>query len=187
MGVAFWVLFVAYGMYVLDRYANTPGRGADEQASWPGDGAVALSRDRMTLLLLAHPDCPCTRATMTELGKLAAKLDKKAVIHVLFVGISETDAAAKSLVESARAVPGIHVAFDPDGSHAKRFGAWTSGQALLFKADGTRVFAGGITPSRGHEGDNLGSEAIVERVLRDRSPASLTSVFGCSLSEWMGR
>jgi hypothetical protein len=72
---------------------------------------------------------------------------------------------------------------DPDGAIAQAFGAYTSGQVLVYGADGGLLFNGGITASRGHEGDNPGRAAIVAR-LRDQVPApSTASVFGCALDE----
>ena len=71
---------------------------------------------------------------------------------------------------------------DADGVEAARFGAKTSGQALLYAADGRLLFHGGLTPSRGHEGDNEGLRRVTAildgKAARDESP-----VFGCSLRD----
>jgi hypothetical protein len=43
------------------------------------------------------------------------------------------------------------------------------------------VFRGGITGSRGHEGDNAGESAIIG-LTQGRDPQGGTQVFGCALS-----
>ena len=70
---------------------------------------------------------------------------------------------------------------DEGGVEASRFGAATSGQAILYDGDGRLVFSGGITAARGHFGDNAGSQALA-RLLIDGMPSRPhTPVFGCAL------
>jgi hypothetical protein len=74
---------------------------------------------------------------------------------------------------------------DLEGRESRRFGAATSGQTLLYAADGRLLFNGGITESRGHSGDNAGRSAILSLVLGLTSaptgqPLS-TPVYGCPL------
>ena len=57
----------------------------------------------------------------------------------------------------------------------------TSGHALLFDRDGHLLFSGGITPARGHEGDNFGASAIAARLAGRPAPAE-TPVFGCPIA-----
>jgi hypothetical protein len=91
-------------------------------------------------------------------------------------GWDETD-----LRQMAGGIPGVEVISDRGGTEAARFGAQTSGQCFLFAADGRRLFSGGITASRGHEGDNAGRDALVA-LLTGRTPdQTSTPVFGCSL------
>ena len=71
--------------------------------------------------------------------------------------------------------------FDDICRKAKSFGAFTSGQALLYSKDGHLLFTGGITESRGHEGSNEGADAIETFVNHGRLPTSETPVFGCAL------
>lgn len=75
----------------------------------------------------------------------------------------------------------MNVVNDGDGVEAKRFGAFTSGQALLYDAQGQLRFSGGITDSRGHEGDNAGREAIEAILAGKTATTTLTDVFGCGL------
>jgi hypothetical protein len=70
---------------------------------------------------------------------------------------------------------------DPGGVEAARFGAKTSGHVVAYDEQGTLAFAGGITPARGHVGDNMGRRSL-ERVLAGSTAVDATRVvLGCSL------
>jgi len=85
------------------------------------------------------------------------------------------------LIARAQAIPGVNVFHDPGGREMRRFGAETSGQTMLYDAGGTLRFRGGITASRGHEGDNPGRSAIVASLGEGTVQRATTPVFGCSL------
>jgi hypothetical protein len=70
---------------------------------------------------------------------------------------------------------------DDRGVEAERFGTSTSGQTLLYSADGRLLFSGGITGSRGHAGDNEGRDGLVALLTRAGSGRTRASVFGCPL------
>jgi hypothetical protein len=132
--------------------------------------------------MLAHPHCPCTRASIGELALLMAHVQGRLTATVLFLSPSDMPAAWEQtdLWEDAAAIPGVTVMRDADGAEARRFGAVTSGQVIVYDASGRVLFSGGITPSRGHAGDNQGRSAIV--ALLDGDPSVRGSrVFGCSL------
>jgi hypothetical protein len=70
---------------------------------------------------------------------------------------------------------------DIGGRVARRFGAATSGQGLLYDRAGRLRFQGGLTSARGHAGDNAGSAAIVA-LAQGRVPDTVeTPVYGCPL------
>jgi hypothetical protein len=178
-----WIAAVAFGMRVLFHYENTPGRVGAVFQAWPA-AQIERATDRPTLVMLAHPHCPCTAASVGELAQVMARLQGKVAAYVLFVKPKEAgpDWDNTSLRRSAEAIPGVKVVYDPDGVEASRFGAETSGHTLLFGADGRLLFSGGITASRGHAGDNAGESAIVA-ILNNQTPArTQTLVFGCSLA-----
>jgi hypothetical protein len=85
------------------------------------------------------------------------------------------------LWETAGRIPGVTVLADRDGADARRFGARTSGHALLFDNSGKLLFSGGITSARGHEGDNAGRSAILGLVEGRASDLATTPIYGCDL------
>ena len=178
-----WIASVAFGLRVLFQYENTPGRVGVAPQIWPSK-QIKLSSDQPTLVMLAHPRCPCTESSVGELAQIMAQLQGKLTAYVLFVKPREAgiDWEETSLQRSVEAIPGTQIILDPDGIEAERFGAKTSGHTLLFDANGRLLFSGGITASRGHAGDNAGTSAIIA-LLNNQTPArTQTHVFGCLLA-----
>lgn len=178
-----WIAAVAGGLRVLFRYENTPGSIGVTPRTWP-TVQIERSADRPTLVMIAHPRCPCTMASLAELAKLMAQLEGKVTAYVLFIKPTGTgsDWEETNLIESAKTIPGLKVVFDLDGQAARRFGAETSGHTFLFDTTGRLVFSGGITLSRGHAGENAGENSIIS-VLNKKAPIrTRTLVFGCSLT-----
>ncbi|MBX3024991.1 hypothetical protein KF840_08790 [bacterium] len=105
-------------------------------------------------------------------------------VAVLFLapGTESRDWWHGDLWRSATAIPGVRVLGDVDGRERSRFGAFTSGQAMLYGATGELLFSGGITPARCRAGDNPGRRAVAERLRAwPSSEGSTAAVFGCSL------
>lgn len=178
-----WLLLVAGAMTLLAAYSNTPGIAGVAPPRWPSDSQIARDPSRPTLLVLAHPQCPCTNATLGELELLMAQTQGKVNVHVVFVrppGLAE-DLVKGDLWRKASAIPGVTVEIDDGNVEAHHFHVETSGEALLYGSDGGLLFAGGITLSRGHSGDNPGRTAITALVNRRSAHESTTPVFGCSL------
>ena len=87
-----WLLLVAGAMTFLAAYSNTPGTAGVAPTRWPSDSQIARDPSRPTLVLLAHPQCPCTNATLGELELLMAQTQGKVSVHVVFVrppGVTE--------------------------------------------------------------------------------------------------
>ena len=124
--------------------------------------------DRPTLVFLAHPQCDCTRATLGELAEVLARTSQPPKTYVLFLRPTLFDAGWEqtALWQTARSLPNVTVLRDDDGAEAKRFGAETSGQTLLYDERGTLAFSGGITGSRAHAGDNAGRASLLALINR---------------------
>jgi hypothetical protein len=178
-----WFFVVAAGFLVLAREEFTPIGTCASVTSFPSNSALQLAPDRVTLLLFAHPHCPCTRASLHELDGLLAEIGDKVSAIVLFTipkgvppGWEEGD-----LFKLATAIPGLRVICDQEGVEARRFNVQGSGQSLLYSSAGKLLFSGGITPSRGHEGDNMGRSAVVSFIRYGHSKFNHSPAFGCSL------
>ena len=148
---------------------------------WPAESKLTRSDRQPTLLLFAHPHCPCTRATIGELALLMrhAAGVSATVVFTEPAGVPE-DWMETDLGRSASAIPGVKQVRDDRGFEAKNFGATTSGFAVLYAPDGKLLFRGGITDGRGHAGDNEGRSAILS-LIAGRTATATTRVFGCPL------
>jgi hypothetical protein len=178
-----WLTAAVFGMTRLDRFSTKPGVLGHPPTHWQMTAGIMLDRTRPTLVMFVHPKCPCTRASLAELNRLAALCPGRAAVFVLLwdpKGYSETWARTE-LYSEAKAIPGVQVRFDRDGMAARRLGAATSGETLLYAPDGRLLFQGGLTGSRGHEGDNAGLSAIVARLRGTSDAARQTPVYGCPL------
>ncbi|MBI3313535.1 MAG: RedB protein [Candidatus Omnitrophica bacterium] len=183
--IAAWFLLIAIGEGVLLNYGAKPGATAPPPGEWPAETSIPKNHDSPTLLMFVHPHCPCSRASIGELAIMAAHVQGKADIQVVFLKPGKfSDPWTKSdLWKQASGIPGVKVMVDENGKEAERFHALTSGQTLLYGVDGRLLFSGGITASRGHSGDNAGRSAVESILLKGSADRKQTPVFGCSLMD----
>lgn len=183
LGIA-WIIAIVTGLGLLLKYNTTPGRTAQVPPQWP-ETKLSRAADRPTLVMVAHPRCPCTRASIGELARIMARARGKLAAYVLFVKPKESgsDWDATDLQSSAANIPGVTVLSDPGGVEATRFGAETSGHTLLFDTNGGLLFSGGVTAARGHSGDNPGEDAVISLVNNAIPKRKNTFVFGCALKD----
>jgi hypothetical protein len=187
--IAAWAVVIGFGLHTLLVYKGKAGSPGQTPEIWPVNGSISLFSAKPTLLVFAHPRCPCTKATLGEIELLAAQAKGCFVPTILFyepdeVKLSESEAWTNSvLIKEAQSIPGVKLIFDPKGELARQFGAETSGHTVLYRPDGKLLFSGGITGSRGHLGENAGFDSLL-RILTEPSaqPDRVTgSVFGCGL------
>jgi len=180
---ALWLSLVGTGISFLWNYGSTPGLAATAPVRWPAGSRIERAPDLATLVMLVHPHCPCTRASIGELSRLMTQAQGRVKAYVLFVkppNFSD-EWVQTDLLASAAAIPGVRVVRDDEGVEAARFHAATSGQTMLYDAEGKLLFSGGITSARGHAGDNAGRAAIVSLLTTDDVAQKETAVFGCPL------
>jgi hypothetical protein len=182
----FWAAALAKGIMLISSYESTPGAQGEAPAVWPRDSCIQAAPGRFNLVLFIHSRCPCTSATVSELARIMPHVEGKLCVHAVFVnpqGESQ-DWSRTALFESTSIIPNVTNQIDQGGLEAKRFGAATSGQTVLYDPRGRLLFSGGITESRGHEGDNAGASAIIALVnSRTTAAAVRTPVFGCALCD----
>jgi hypothetical protein len=188
LAIALWAGAVLAGSYELLRYSAAPGPMGKTAARWPEGTHLALSPDRPTLVMFAHPQCACTRASLAELGRMLTRVGPRVAAHVVFMRGTDEAWTQSSTVARARELPNVEVSFDTT-DEAARFGAATSGHTTLYAPTGERLFVGGLTASRGHEGYSQGQASLIALIegpeLKDASsatpPPDHTRVFGCEL------
>jgi hypothetical protein len=186
IAVALWIPTVAFGISVLWKYSVTPGRPGTPPADWPANAPIQRTGGRSALVMFVHPRCECSSATLGELAIIMAHTPAQLDADVFFYSpASEAGSWVRTgLWNTANAIPGVRVHVDRDAAIAQSFGAFTSGQTLLYDPRGRLQFRGGITAFRGHSGDNAGRSAI-SALLLGKTPSSaaavMTPVLGCSL------
>jgi hypothetical protein len=178
LGVALWLGAIAAGFSAWETYEATPGeRGPTAAAEDPP------SEGPWSVVLYAHPHCPCLRASLTGLAELLAAAPAGTGAEVVFVrppgvpdGWEQTAAW-----DAAAGLPGVRVRCDAGGAEARRAGAATSGHVVVSDRAGWVAFSGGITRARGRVGESAG-KAAVRAILAGGPPAVREApVFGCPL------
>jgi len=180
---ALWLVAVGAGFAFILNYQNAGGSTGTTPQQWPSGTQIVLDRNRDTLIMFAHPQCPCTRASVEELNRLLARSNGKAAAQVWFFkpGGFPGDWTRTGLWGSAAAIPGVAVHEDANGTESRLFGAETSGYVLLYDTRGKLLFNGGITAGRGHAGDNAGENAVVSLLAGQEVKLKRTEVYGCPL------
>jgi hypothetical protein len=183
IAIALWLGSAGTGLFWLMAYDNTPGASADAPVHWPADSALTPDAAAPTLVMLAHPRCDCTRASLGELAELLARVKFKPRTFVVFIkpGGTASGWEQSGTWEQAKRIPGVTLVRDDDGAEARRFGVHTSGQTLLYDAGGKLLYSGGTTGSRGKPGENAGRADLVALVDGARRPRATRPVFGCPL------
>lgn len=179
-----WLLAVSIGLKLLNGYAAVPGRPSAPPMTWPESSRLDRVPRQPVLLLFAHPQCPCTRATLEELDGIMAHVNGQVTAYVLFLRPPTASArwAESALYRKAARIPGVRIVVD-NGAEAGRFHVATSGAAVLYDELGHLVFHGGITSARGHAGMNAGRATLQQSILRGAPGCESTAVFGCALPE----
>jgi hypothetical protein len=182
-GAVAWLLLAVTGTVVMTGYSNTAGPASDTVPPLAEHLSARMTAGRHTLFMFVQPKCPCSRASISELARLMNACHEHLDAQAYFFQPADqpNNWSHTGLWESTARIPGVTVTQDLDGSHARSLHIGTSGEVLLYDPQGDLVFHGGITSSRGHEGDNIGRIAIEQIVLQQRSDHSATPVFGCSI------
>lgn len=179
--IVLWIAAVTTGVGALSAYSLTPGKAGESPHAWPPASTVSLSSEHPTLMMIVHPQCSCSKASLGELAKIVSKLQAQVKTYVLFVTPKEEIWQGGELWKLASKIPNTTLVRDIGGAEAKLFGSFTSGQVMLYYPSGELLFSGGITAGRGHEGDNTGADAIVSLIRSKQTKRSFAEVFGCGL------
>lgn len=181
--VGVWAALLALGFKGQMDRMSTPGPESSVPDRFPDGAPFRPAAAGSTLVLFAHPRCPCTPESLRRLGERVARSGGAVDLHVAFfrpagAGPEWSSGAAW---DAARALPGARLHGDDDGALARRFGARTSGLLVVYGPDGALRFRGGLTPGRGAGGPSAG-DASLDAVLSGSRPSfDATPVFGCAI------
>lgn len=178
-----WLLLVVLGCVGLWRYKYKQLAEPAASTLWPAASELPRAKVLPTLLMFVHPRCSCSRASLAELAKLMTRAQGRVSAHVVFYRPAGTAPswAHGELWTAAALIPGVSLHDDEGGREAQLFHSETSGHAVLYDPAGWLLFDGGLTAARGHEGDSLGKQALLE-LLHGRTPTQdQAPVFGCPL------
>ncbi len=181
--IILWLIMISYGYSVLMHYEFKPSSQLTTLQSWPTNSQLKLDPKLDTLLIFVHPHCPCSRASMAELNRLLSNYHHKLKTIVIFSKPKGKDSTwlKSDLWNQAQSLPGATIYVDNENKEAKIFMTNTSGEVLLFKTNGMLVYHGGITGSRGHEGDNKGKTIISNYLKTGVIETKEGYAFGCVL------
>lgn len=182
----FWLASLVGGFAALQAYAGRPGRLGE-----PGPRAAAWLEahrrpNRPLVVMAVHARCPCTDASLAELGDFLARTH--GACDALLLRYSPGADAGPSQGET-RVLGGVTVPLlaDPSGRLSADLGALTSGSVIMMDEAGRIRFHGGLTLERGHRGRSPAQDAMLAVVNTPANPAlGIAPVYGCPLPEQIG-
>ncbi len=187
---AIWIAAVSLGYGCLLNYSSKPAVTTSGPSHFPQSESqtLELNKNGQTLIAFFHPQCPCSRATVAELSRVLTrqnifKTRTNLKVYAVISKPAGTDASfvRSSLVSALEAMKGVQVVIDDNDEQSRQFGAQASGQILLFNQQGEKLFSGGITAERGHEGESSGGDALSSHINGQQTALKTAPVFGCSM------
>lgn len=177
--VSLWVLAIAYFGAQMMAFDNTPGKPALAPAHWPSQTALTRTPDRKQLIMFVHPECTCTLASLEQLRRLETLTGNGIAAEIVLWHSAIAHKQRDWTVESG----GAKVFDDQNGLEARRFGAQTSGQTLIYDESGQLAYAGGLTVFRAE----AGGDPLLKQILRGigvphQKTALEKAVFGCPIN-----
>jgi hypothetical protein len=183
-GIVVWMAALGFGFHRLTAYSLKPGVASSSlERVWPSALRFSPAPDHCTLVVTLHPECPCSQATLTELARIVSNDNGLRTFAVFesYDSLPEEIEGSK-LWQEAVAIPGLTAVRDNDGKVAALLGARTSGEVRVFSPNGSLLYSGGITGSRGHAGANPASDAVIALVTgKSTTPRFGVPTFGCAL------
>ena len=184
--VVLWVVtsgYLAWGL-VLHSFDIEQVSAQPAPSIWPAESRLVRSPGRYTAVMMLDPRCGCSRASLAELLKLDSQLegDWQCVVVIAPNPVSSDSVMLDRVYCALQGIPGIEVVLDTDSHEARSFQASLSGELMLYAPEGQLKFRGGITPSRGHEGDSVGALAIRDWVDHGNAIRSECPIYGCRIS-----
>jgi len=182
-----WLAVAVTGWYGISAYGfkGDPQATTDIVPQWPADSTIVRLTERPTLVLFLHPKFPCSRATVGELERLSVLAPSDALPDICVVAAAPHSTgdlwwSSPFLARAAR-LPNARLVRDLGGVETALFGARISGTVLLFDPAGNRLYAGGVTMSRGHADDNVGLQAVTSLLVDHDADVPSIPPLGCAM------
>ena len=157
------------------QFETTPGRASAKQPE-----LSASPNHQWTCVVIAHPHCPCTAASLKAIRSLAA--GHKDEISVRTVLVSDQRDLESPNYRLAIAIPGGTAEWLTITHALERYDAHTSGQVFIFSSSGKLAYSGGVTPARGIDQPRFAAQ-LFERIKASDGALESYPVFGCPLGE----
>ncbi len=181
---------IAIGFALLYAHDSKPGLQLASPSLWPSDVEIERPMGVPTLLIFVHPQCPCTFASLAELervvGHSGSSLETIVILNAPAEKLEEW--MQTTVANRAKGISGAKIVVDGDGKLSAKFRVTVSGQCLLYSPNGQLLFQGGLTASRGHEGESLGQSVLIHLIAHPE-PDALSNqqalevpVYGCELT-----
>jgi hypothetical protein len=150
--------------------------------NWQTNDSQPLSfagRKYLSLVIAVRPDCPTSRATLSEAVRICYRVPGEVKVTALVFGEDEKSISQNALF-AGLAKTKARILSDADGEVARRVGLTNSAQALLFSPNGNLLYNGTITGQPDRLG-NPGEEMVVEIIHGSNSMSINVPPHGCSL------
>jgi hypothetical protein len=181
--VLLWLAGVGLVARQFMSFERRPGKETAVSSSWPNESTLRPIAGQSTLVMIVHPKCPCSGASLDELADLVLKSPNSLRGYILFEKPEGVPSSwpRSPLWQKASGIPGMIPVVDSEEKEAPLFGASTSGHVFLYDAQGVLQFSGGITSGRGTRGESAGKASLFSYGDRGIRSFSRTPVFGCPL------
>jgi hypothetical protein len=186
-GFTLWLACIAAGFCAIQRYSAKAGPARVPDSTFETFFAAHRQSGRPLLVMAVHPLCPCTSASLAELGDLLAR--SHGTCDALLLQYHPLHGTPEWPVDtSPRQLGGVSVAvvLDQGGKIGTALGAETSGHAVLVDARGTVRFHGGLTIARNHRGRSPAQDAILEILAGGQPKLTTAPVYGCTFGPETG-
>lgn len=176
-----WLIVLTGSVCLIFKYDSVPGLAARPTGDWPSSSSISHSSKTNTLVMLLHPRCPCSRASLRQVATLKTSDRSLRCVFLFYAPTRFEKGWEKTDIWIAAAeIPDAQLVSDVDGAEARKFGGATSGQTYIFDRNGNLRYSGGLTEGRGHEGECLSLDLAL-RSLKSGSKAAYGEVFGCPI------
>lgn len=175
--LAIWLSAVIGSSWILHRYEATPGGTAARPTPKPPQKLANA------LLVFAHPQCPCTQASLQNVERFHRDHPEiRAELVLVIPKGAPKEFAEGPTLQWHRKNPWATLVRDEQGAMARSYGATTSGHVIYIDETGRTRFNGGVTRGRGLVGDSTALRNLYQAVsVNGAKLAQNGSVFGCSL------